>query len=71
MLLVHETTLKILSERQEHKITLTELSGELGKRRVLGFGVETEDVVLELISQGKVVFDRETETVYLVAQRAD
>lgn len=56
----------ILSERNGHKINLTALSRELDRCRILGFGVEAKDVVYALEREGKVVFDRETETVYLV-----
>ncbi len=56
----------ILSERDGHKLNLTALSRELDRRRILGFGVEAKDVVHALEREGKVVFDRETELVYLV-----
>ncbi len=60
------TIIDILSERVGHKINLIALSRELVRRRVLGFGVEPDDVVRALERDGKVVFDRETKTVYLV-----
>jgi hypothetical protein len=56
----------ILSERNGHKINLTALSRELDRLRILGFGVEAKDVVYALEREGKVVFDRKTEMVYLV-----
>jgi hypothetical protein len=62
-----ETVLELLAKQPEKKMGLTELSKELAQRRVLGFGVEAFDVVCALWKLGKVEYDRENDTVTLLA----
>ncbi len=58
--------LDILEGQPGKKMCLTELSKELDRQGVLGFGVEAKDVVYALREKNKVLYDCEKEVVYLL-----
>lgn len=61
--------LKILEKAPKNAVELFQLSEELRKQRVLGFGVVTKDVVYALVESGRVRYDRKKDMVYLLPER--
>lgn len=61
-----KTLLEILENQPNKQMDLTELSKELNRKKVLGFGVEAKHVVYALKEIGKVSYDCKKEIVYLL-----
>jgi polyhydroxyalkanoate synthesis regulator phasin len=67
MLSTRQTVLRILSEQPDRRMKLVRLARQMQTEGVLGFGVETEDVVDSLRKEGKVSYDSATDSVVLLS----
>ena len=65
MLEVHKTVIDILKSQPNRRMNIMRLALEMSRRKILGFGVETEDVVYELKEDGLLDYNSNTGEVIL------
>ena len=68
LLQIHKQTLEIV-RAHGGCMSMLQLSHELSRQRMLGFGVDAADVVVDLVRDQRLSFDPDTDTVCLKGDR--